>query len=478
MRSCVRGSAVSKLPNSLLVQCRKTMIAVCRGIKMNHVNRILLMLIAMAAIMLMAVGIDKGMKFYEHKKWEEEREAYYEEARTDIAKMQETIQTLSEDQEALTAFFSENHLDYVELRKETAEMPKEEEGMLSEEELLEIEGYESSVTGNGVSDDTLPENPAWNDSVSADFIPGGSVSGNFVSGNSIPEGSVSGNSVSGNSVSGNSVSDNSISGNSISGNGIQEKEICASYEETIKMNHADRKTIEESAIDFSGKKIACLGDSITAAANLEKEEDYLKMSYPYQLGKILNAKEVVNLGIGGSSIGRYWENAFVDRYQEIPEDTDIIIVMGGTNDGFCASEKELGTLEKREERTFAGDLDELLKALKEDYPDARIVLVTPLSNVVHDMLRRNRSYLCPQSAFAAMMKQLAAEYGISVIDLYNSGILDSHDAAVIHNFIPDGVHGNEMGYRILAEHIAAELIRMEEAQKEAQGEGKEPENEQ
>ncbi len=450
---------------------------------MNHVNRFLLMLIAMAAIMLMAVGIDKGMKFYEHKKWEEEREAYYEEARTDIAKMQETIQTLSEDQEALTAFFSENNLDYVELRKETAEMPQEEEGMLSEEELLEIEGYESSVTGNGVSDDILPENPAWNDSVSADFIPEGSVSGNFVSGNSIPEGSVSGNSVSGNSVSGNSVSgnsvsDNSISGNSISGNGIQEKEICASYEETIKINHADRKTIEESAIDFSGKKIACLGDSITAATNLEKEEDYLKMSYPYQLGKILNAKEVVNLGIGGSSIGRYWENAFVDRYQEIPEDTDIIIVMGGTNDGFCASEKELGTLKKREKRTFAGDLDELLGALKEDYPGARIVLVTPPSNVLHDMLRRNRSYLCPQSAFAAMMKQLAAEYGISVIDLYNSGILDSHDAAVIHNFIPDGVHGNEMGYRILAEHIAAELIRLEEAQKEAQGEGKEPENEQ
>jgi len=441
---------------------------------MNHVNRFLLMLIAMAAIMLTAVGIDKGMKFYEHKKWEEEREAYYEEARTDIAKMQETIQTLSEDQEALTAFFSENHLDYVELKKETTDMPQEEEGMLSEEEMLKIEGYESSVTGSGVSENSMPEESVSGNFVSGNSIPEGSVSGNFVSGNSIPEGSVSDNSVSGNSVSGNSVSDNSISRNSISGNGIQE-EICASYEETIKINRADRKTIEESVIDFSDKKIACLGDSITAATNLEKEEDYLKMSYPHQLGVILNAKEVVNLGVGGSSIGRYWENAFVDRYQEIPEDTDIIIVMGGTNDGFCASEKELGTLEKREERTFAGDLDELLKALKEDYPDARIVLVTPLSNVLHDMLRRNKSYLCPQSAFAAMMKQLAAEYGIPVIDLYNSGILDSHDAAVIHNFIPDGVHGNEMGYRILAEHIAAELIRMEET---AQEEGKEPENEQ
>ena len=74
---------------------------------MNKVNRFLLMLIAMAAIMLMAVGVDKGMKFYEHKKWESEREVYYEEARTDIAKMQATLQTLSEDQEALVSFLDE-----------------------------------------------------------------------------------------------------------------------------------------------------------------------------------------------------------------------------------------------------------------------------------------------------------------------------------------------------------------------------------
>ena len=78
---------------------------------MNKVNRFLLMLIAMAAIMLMAVGVDKGMKFYEHKKWESEREVYYEEARTDIAKMQATLQTLSEDQEALVSYLEEYELN-------------------------------------------------------------------------------------------------------------------------------------------------------------------------------------------------------------------------------------------------------------------------------------------------------------------------------------------------------------------------------
>lgn len=410
---------------------------------MNKVNRFLLMLIAMAAIMLLAVGVDKGMKFYEHKKWESEREVYYEEARTDIAKMQATLQTLSEDQEALVSYLEEYELNE--------------------------QASDNSISENRTEDMSVSDNNAFSDQffgnqVSENDVSGNTISGNQISGNEI-DGQVSGNEVSGNQISGNGLG-NTVSGNSVSGNSLQ-KEICASYEETIRINHEDKKIIAESTIDFSDKKIACLGDSITAATNLEGQENYLEMSYPYQLGKVLNAGEMVNLGIGGSSIGRYWDNAFVDRYKEIPEDSDIIIVMGGTNDGFCASEKELGSLQEREKRTFAGDLDELLKGLKKDYPDAEIVLVTPLPNILHDMLRRDRKDLLPQSSFVAIMKQLSEEYEIPVIDLYGSGILDSHDAAVIHSFIPDGVHGNEMGYRYLAEHIAAELIRIEEAKAES-----------
>ena len=230
----------------------------------------------------------------------------------------------------------------------------------------------------------------------------------------------------------------------------------------MKINRQDRKIIADSEVDFSDCKITCLGDSITAASNLDTIENDQSMSYPSQLGKILGAEEVVNLGIGGSSIGRYWENAFVDRYQEIPEDTDVILVMGGTNDGFCASEKELGSLKKREKDTFTGDLDELLFGLQKDYPDAQIVLITPLPNVLHDLLRKSRDYLLPQSAFVRVMKQLGEEHGIPVIDLYNSNFLDTHDAAVIHALMPDGVHGNETGYRMLAQHIAAQLILIEE----------------
>lgn len=413
---------------------------------MNKLNRVMLMLIAMAAIMLLAVGIDKGLQRHERKMWEIKREAVYEEARADIASMQANIQTLSEDPEALISYIEENELNYTEKK----------EVFLEETDRAEGDG--------SVSDNEAYKGEAEN-LVSGNSVPGNLVYGNFVSGNSVSGNSESENSISGNSISGNLEWGSFLPGGLVSGNLLfpgEEREICASYENTMKINRQDKKIIADSEVDFSDCKITCLGDSITAASNLDTIENYQSMSYPSQLGEILGAEEVVNLGIGGSSIGRYWENAFVDRYQEISEDTDVIFVMGGTNDGFCASEKELGSLEKREKDTFTGDLDELLFGLQKDYPDAQIVLITPLPNVLHDLLRKSRDYLLPQSAFVRVMKQLGEEHGIPVIDLYNSNFLDTHDAAVIHALMPDGVHGNETGYRMLAQHIAAQLILIEE----------------
>ena len=454
---------------------------------MNKINRVLLMFIAMVSIMLLAVGIDRGMNYLEEKEWESQREAFYQQSRADIHKMQTTIQTLSEDPVALTAYMEENGLNYMEEEEEgTGEgaeeerafaepereipqeeaIPQEEEIPQQREEPAMEAMPEDEVVEGMYREPSIPEDGISDNGLSGDYPD--AVSENTVSGNTVSGNTVSGNTVSGNTVSGNTVSGNAVSGNTVSGSLIPEdyvitpppkSRVCASYEETMRINRADRETIAASTVDFSGMKIVCLGDSVTAGSNLDKLENYEAMSYPYQLGEVLNAGEVVNLGIGGSSIGRYWENAFVDRYGSIPADADIIIVMGGTNDGFCASERELGSLEERRERTFAGDLDELLRKLKTDYPEAEILLATPLPNILHDMLRKERSFLLPQSSFVKIMKQLGQEYGVLVIDLYNTNLLNTHDAAVIHSFMPDGVHGNEMGYRILAEHFAAELIR-------------------
>ncbi len=333
-----------------------------------------------------------------------------------------------------------------------------------------VSGNTYSISGNStVSGNTY--SISGNDTVSGNTF---SVSGNnTVSGNAF---SVSDNttiSVNGISVSGNdTVSDNTLS---VSGSMLdllpkiemvypeitlaERRQMMSSLEETLLVNWEDQACLEERGVDFSGKKIACLGDSITAAANLEGEEGYLSYAYPSVLKELLGAEEVYNLGIGGSSIGRYWSDAFVERYTQIPEDTDIIIVMGGTNDGFCLSEKEFGSLTERKTQTFCGDLDELMRGLKQNYPEADIFFATPLPNILQDYLMRERTYLLPQKNLSDVILTLSAAYDFQVIDLYNSNILDSHDADIVADYMPDGVHANKAGYRILAEHIAAEMVR-------------------
>ena len=162
-----------------------------------------------------------------------------------------------------------------------------------------VSGNTYSISGNStVSGNTY--SISGNSTVSGNMF---SVSGNgTVSGNTF---SVSGN----NTISGNafSASDNttiSVNGISVSGNDTvsdntlsvsgsmldllpkiemvypeitltERRQMRSSLEETLLVNWEDQACLEERGVDFSGKKIACLGDSITAAANLEGEEGYL-----------------------------------------------------------------------------------------------------------------------------------------------------------------------------------------------------------
>lgn len=419
----------------------------------------MVLIFILTAILVAVVGLKAYQLYDEDRRLAREQDemelaqvfARNREAQDRVQEMQEEIQELAEDREELQRFIARIQ------NEETA-------------------GYDN-VSENGMvsGNDAVSGNTAVSDNTVASDI--GMVSEN----STVPSNTtVSGNStVSENAtVSENStVSENGMvsgndtvsSNNTVSGNNFtyepdymtlaERRLIRTSLEETWRVSQADRLRIAESKTDFSGMKIACLGDSITAAANLDKEENYQQYSYPIKLKELLGAKEVYNLGIGGSSIGRYWADAYVDRYQEIPEDVDIIIVMGGTNDGFCVSDKEFGSLDERAERTFCGDLDELMSGLREHYPDADIFFATPLPNILHDYLMSERDYLLPQQDFVDVILALAAEYDYEVIDLYNSNILDSHDADIVADYVPDGVHANHEGYQIMAEHFAAELIR-------------------
>ncbi len=461
---------------------------------MKAAGRVLATMIAMAAILLIAVGADKVLQYLEQSKYEKQCQKQYAQNQAQAEQLRTQIEELSQDETAVETFLQEYAVGDLEdedgdvlqefLTASTGDDSFVENG--SQENASNVESVsEDMLTGEDQVADVSENDHAvvsGNDSSERD-LSDHMISGNAVSGNGVFDNDISGNGASGNDISGNSVSDNTVSENQVSGNCVPEGGISlstvsgnilvrptlrerrlgqSSYMETIEWNEADQAVIGQSTLDVSDKKIACLGDSITQAANLENMEDYQQYSYPTKLAEILGVKEVVNLGIGGSSIGRYWQNAFVERYMEIPKDTDLILVMGGTNDGFCLHKENVGNFEERSPRTLIGDLNELMRGLKENYPDSEVVFITPLPNVLHDILRKERSELMSQRVIVDSIIALAKEYEYDVIDLYDSNLLDSHDAAVISNYMPDGVHCNPDGYQILAEHIAADLIRLQD----------------
>ena len=63
------------------------------------------------------------------------------------------------------------------------------------------------------------------------------------------------------------------------------------------------------------------------------------------------------------------------RYTALPDDVDILFVMGGTNDYY--KKAPLGTTSDTEATTFAGALNVLIEGMKEKYPNTLILFSTP-----------------------------------------------------------------------------------------------------
>lgn len=243
----------------------------------------------------------------------------------------------------------------------------------------------------------------------------------------------------------------------------------SSYEETLAVNAFDKKVIEESTIDFSEVKIAILGDSLTEGSNLDEPERE-KYSFPAQLQQILGCKEIYNLGIGGSTVSSCADqNPMVERWTDIPKDSDIIIVFGGTNDCLFENKWDYGILEyehRMTEDTFCGDYDKLMSKIEYVYREhnldsyIKLLAINPPSTILNDAVYNiDPGNMVHQEDFALAINEIAPAYSFEIIDMYNNNILNTHDKQINEEFMPDGIHGNAEGYRIMAEHVASQIIQ-------------------
>lgn len=215
-------------------------------------------------------------------------------------------------------------------------------------------------------------------------------------------------------------------------------------------------------MELKDKKIAFLGDSITEGCGTSGVDKV----YWSLIGQRTGA-QVYGYGIGGTKIAKprvmgldaVSDQYFGSRVDSMIPDADIVVVFGGTND-FGWGDAPLGTMEDRREDTFYGAYHLLLQKLIERYPDAQLVVMTPLHRGNEDDglynsqgVRRMGTLKC----YVEAIRQVAEFYGVVVTDLYATCPIQPRVESLKARYMPDGLHPNDAGHVLIADRLLSTL---------------------
>lgn len=215
-------------------------------------------------------------------------------------------------------------------------------------------------------------------------------------------------------------------------------------------------------MELRNKKILFLGDSITEGAGSSAAEKRFSDLVAADTGAVC-----INCGICGTRIARQTKPSenprrdqdFISRVESMDKDADIVVVFGGTND-WGHGDAQLGEFESRDAYTFYGALHVLYTSLIEKFPAATIVILTPLHRIgENDRMinpeRPNNVRLLKE--YVEAIREVAEYYSLPVLDLYKVSGLQPAIPIIKETYMPDGLHPNDAGHRILADKIIAFL---------------------
>ena len=228
---------------------------------------------------------------------------------------------------------------------------------------------------------------------------------------------------------------------------------------------------------FAKMKLCTYGDSITrnqAWANIVVDE--LNIGTLYNRGWSDSAVTMENKTLFINADGTYNSNPITteqpngttevqcsfchdDRISYIPLDTDIVLVMGGTND--LLRSKPIGDISNDgnyDESTFVGALISTVRKIQTRLPDANVIIMTPIVNLSSagaetPTVNKNND---TAMEFAKAVRNVADYIGCNLIDVHNCGITIFNAASKLK----DSTHPNNSGAELIAKTVISGLRRI------------------
>lgn len=215
-------------------------------------------------------------------------------------------------------------------------------------------------------------------------------------------------------------------------------------------------------MELNGLKINFLGDSITEGAKVTDTENNIY----WQRLRNNDGCIVRGYGVGGTRIAKQNSPSdnprtdldFIFRVDDMDPDADAIVVFGGTND-FGHGDAAMGKMDDRCDNTFYGALHTLYTKLINKYPQAQIIVMTPLHRLNEKAAYNNRGLrnVGTLEDYVNAIIKVAGYYSIPVLDLYRVSGMNPEVEIIREKYMPDGLHPSDAGqekiYQKLKEFI-------------------------
>ena len=184
---------------------------------------------------------------------------------------------------------------------------------------------------------------------------------------------------------------------------------------TIQGNDLEKRTSElEKSVRLNGVKWCAFGDSLTSKSTLSGQPTGEKNYVDYVSESL--GLDVTNCGFSGTGYMKT-EDRFVNRVNNIPEDTEILTVFGSLND-FEYIESSLGEMGDSGTTTIYGCMKSFYDAVFTRCPDIVVGIILPTKwGYLSSQKDPSASVKCDQ--YISALKDIAKYYSIPVLDIYN-----------------------------------------------------------